>query len=674
MTRISVIIPTFNRADKLKDALACLLEQKQGPGGAYEVIVVDNNSKDHTRRVTESFMPEFKGRLRYFFEPRQGRTFALNCGINKANGDIITCVDDDCLLEKDHLLKIDTIFAENPGVGFIGGKILPEWLGGKHPRWLEEFLPGQPGRSGNADWLNEFFCGPLGILDYGDEPFVIDYSQHRYDQRHFYGANISFLRSLFDDYGLFDENSILVEDTEMCIRLLSSGVKARYSPELRVFHKIKTSGVHPEYYYKWYWTKGKRREIVEKYTLKFYHPCGIQLAFLQRTAKLFWLSYMADSFKQKMYLRCQALFNVGQMAKIVQANLYKRQDLSKQLPSISSPDHAVAGAPKVKPIAVPNLMSVIVCTRNRSASLKETLQCLLKQECRGFDYEVLVVDNSSVDDTAAVAKSMISQFNHRMRYFYEPRPGKPYALNLGLKEARGEIVVSTDDDCILQPDYLANIYQAFQHPSNDIGFIGGSIVPHWVGGDIPQWLKEIFLLPSKMPGDSPNWFKMAFEGPLGILDYGTESFVLENGGKYGQRLFYGANMAFKKELFTQFGDYRLDKTITQDTEICLRLLKGGIKGLYAPNVRVAHKIKTHKISPAYYYRWYFGRGQYLEDQEVYQRKIYHPLGIQFTFVFKTLDLFGKSFTTDTFMGRVHYRCQAVFNVGQMIKIAKRNIV
>jgi glycosyltransferase involved in cell wall biosynthesis len=321
------------------------------------------------------------------------------------------------------------------------------------------------------------------------------------------------------------------------------------------------------------------------------------------------------------------------------------------------------------------LITVIICTYNRCDCLKDILNCLLLQKTdKNFDYEVVIVDNNSKDKTKEIAESFIFQFQGRLRYFFEGKQGKPHALNLGIKEAKGDIIVSTDDDCILEENYLINIFKTFKELKDEIGFIGGKILPYWVGSKKPVWLDEVFLQPSEIDQSKPNWFKIFFEGPLGILDYGQKSFVIDyNQQKQGIRLFYGANMAFRKEVFKKFGTYRLDKRLTQDTEICIRLLKGGVKGLYAPDVKVYHKIKTNRITPGYYYRWYFLRGQYLENDEKYDKKFYHPLGIQFVFFSQTAKLFLKSLFEHSLSQKIYCRCQGVYNLGRMNKIAKKNI-
>lgn len=119
---ITVIIATYNRYESLKDTLDSLLSQEGNNGFNYEVIVADNNSKDKTKETVNSYMPKFNGRLRYLFEPRQGKSYALNSGIKESNGEIIAFTDDDCMPEKKWIQKIFNKFKEDYKLdGLVGG-------------------------------------------------------------------------------------------------------------------------------------------------------------------------------------------------------------------------------------------------------------------------------------------------------------------------------------------------------------------------------------------------------------------------------------------------------------------------------------------------------------------------------------------------------------------------
>src|SRR6476620_7371103 len=100
-------------------------------------------------------------------------------------------------------------------------------------------------------------------------------------------------------------------------------------------------------------------------------------------------------------------------------------------------------------------VSVVVPTRNRSRLLRATLESLLAQSAPGINYEVLVIDNDSSDDTA----QLVASYGHAdlIRYFHEPRTGASYARNRGIAESTAPILAFTDDDCRPSPSWVARL-------------------------------------------------------------------------------------------------------------------------------------------------------------------------------------------------------------------------
>src|SRR5579872_2384014 len=103
------------------------------------------------------------------------------------------------------------------------------------------------------------------------------------------------------------------------------------------------------------------------------------------------------------------------------------------------------------------MLSIIICTRNRAVRLQQTLIAQNKVNVpSGWSAEVIVVDNASTDQTAAVVQNtrLTSMENF---YLYEARAGKANALNSGLAKARGEIIVFADDDVVPMEDWFGQI-------------------------------------------------------------------------------------------------------------------------------------------------------------------------------------------------------------------------
>src|SRR5687768_7630800 len=148
----SIIIPTYNRADELRQTIRSIA--RLTVAGEWELLIVDNKSTDHTRAVVEQESAAFPATLRYLFEPEQGRYAAINTGIRAAQGDIIATTDDDARVEPDWLTRaaagLDAI-----GCDYVGGKVLPIWKAAR-PAWL----PHRPG----IHWA------VLALQDHGDKP------------------------------------------------------------------------------------------------------------------------------------------------------------------------------------------------------------------------------------------------------------------------------------------------------------------------------------------------------------------------------------------------------------------------------------------------------------------------------------------------------------------------
>lgn len=124
-----------------------------------------------------------------------------------------------------------------------------------------------------------------------------------------------------------------------------------------------------------------------------------------------------------------------------------RSEAVKEPVSASSPGMSLSPSPLQ--------VSVVLCTHNRAADLAETLRGMQTGPGnREFNAEVVVVDNASTDDTAQVVRQAPAG-PFQLRYVQEPRKGKSYAYNTGLAHARGEVLVSTDDDVRVPADWLA---------------------------------------------------------------------------------------------------------------------------------------------------------------------------------------------------------------------------
>lgn len=229
----SIIVCTYNRAESLRDTLRALCAQKTKPSREWEVVVVDNNSKDHTRKVVEEMQSEWP-LLRYEFEQAQGLSHARNHGIAAAQGDILLFTDDDVLPEPDWM-EVTLSGLEKSNADACGGYIAPIW----------ETPP--------PAWLTERFYGFLAVRT----DRIDDYPITQTNQAPF-GANMAMKRMVFERVGLFDTNrgrkgNVLAsgEDGEMFERILAAGLKAVFLGQSRVHHKVEAFRLTKRYFRRW---------------------------------------------------------------------------------------------------------------------------------------------------------------------------------------------------------------------------------------------------------------------------------------------------------------------------------------------------------------------------------------------------------------------------------------
>jgi glucosyl-dolichyl phosphate glucuronosyltransferase len=134
MTDISIIVPTFNRAPRLKrtlNSVGTILESRD----AVEIIVVDNGSTDGTKAVfTEAQTAFSKMNWRYFYESTPGLLVGRHRGATEASGEIFCYLDDDVLLGPLWFDAISEAF-RNPAIDLVGGPSLPQYEA-EPPEWL----------------------------------------------------------------------------------------------------------------------------------------------------------------------------------------------------------------------------------------------------------------------------------------------------------------------------------------------------------------------------------------------------------------------------------------------------------------------------------------------------------------------------------------------------------
>lgn len=148
--------------------------------------------------------------------------------------------------------------------------------------------------------------------------------------------------------------------------------------------------------------------------------------------------------------------------------------------------------------------SIIICTRDRAASLRRTLAALNHVDVpAGMTAEVIVVDNASTDDTAAAVREAHLD-KMALQYLFEPQPGQSRARNRGMAAATGEVIVFTDDDVIPESTWLAFICAPILEGSADAVVGAVRLAPHlsppWLTPAHRAWLADTSGLDAADPG------------------------------------------------------------------------------------------------------------------------------------------------------------------------------
>lgn len=228
MTEVSVIICTYNRADLLEKTLEQLAKQTIAPD-RYEIIIIDNRSTDHTSEVVNKFLATSKElNARYVLEEKQGLSHARNRGIEEAQSEILTYIDDDVLTSTDFVEQIIEVFKRQDVIG-IGGKIIPKYESGVKPKWMSRYL-----------------LPSVSALDMGNREKTFKGIKFPI------GANMSFRKKVFATYGTFNPELGRSgkgleggEEKDLFFRIKKHNQKILYAPKVVLEHVIPENRVQP---------------------------------------------------------------------------------------------------------------------------------------------------------------------------------------------------------------------------------------------------------------------------------------------------------------------------------------------------------------------------------------------------------------------------------------------
>lgn len=244
--------------------------------------------------------------------------------------------------------------------------------------------------------------------------------------------------------------------------------------------------------------------------------------------------------------------------------------------------------PRRKDMLPDRAVTVVLSTHNRAHLLRPSLEALLAQSPGTPPYEVIVVDNNSTDETAAVVSSLAVTGTPELRYLFEGRQGLSHARNAGVAAAASDIVAFTDDDVSVDPHWVGVIATTFAE-CPEIQCLGGRTLPLWPSPP-PRWLTP------------RHWI-----GPLALQDYGSAPMIVD---ARRPRCLAGANFAFRRKVFDTIGGFSPEFPRAQDTEFLLRLYRTGFRALYIPEMLAHARVQPDRLTKAYHRRWHSNIGRF----------------------------------------------------------------
>jgi glycosyltransferase involved in cell wall biosynthesis len=255
------------------------------------------------------------------------------------------------------------------------------------------------------------------------------------------------------------------------------------------------------------------------------------------------------------------------------------------------------------------LLSVCIYTHNRAKLLAQALDSVYDQTLSPEQYEVIVVDNLSTDNTREVIEDFIKH-KPNLRYFYEESLGISYARNRGWREACGEYIGFLDDDGISPPEWLGIAAEVIHLLSPDL--VGGPFYPSY---GVPK----------------PKWFKDEY----GAFSLGGDARALTSTDEY----LCGGNLFIRRSLLEQVGGFDPGLGMQgnqvgygEETEFMRRVRrdKPDAHIYYEPRLYIYHLVRPEKMRYTWqlHHRFAQGRDGYLTfSNGVHRMTLRHTLGL-----------------------------------------------
>jgi len=236
-------------------------------------------------------------------------------------------------------------------------------------------------------------------------------------------------------------------------------------------------------------------------------------------------------------------------------------------------------------------ISIIIPTKNRASVLGKAIGSLINQTVNKDGYEILIMDQSTNDDTKDLVNKINKEKDIDIKYFYNKVPGLHSSRNIGARLVKGAILFFTDDDIIANKDYLKVILDSFRD-DKDIAIMAGKIIPSYEG-DVPGWIESFW---QDYQGGKYIW-------QISLLDLGEKTIEIS------PDLVFGCNYIVRRDLFIKYKGTNPDifsrnlMKYSGSSEIALsyKIRDAGLKIIYEPKLTMQHIVTEERLTKKYFY-------------------------------------------------------------------------
>lgn len=588
----SIIIPVYNKVEFTQKCLETIYSIKNGVDD-FEVIVVNNASSDDTIKFLDLAREEYRDLKVINNSVNKKFAGACNAGAAIAEGKILVFLNNDTIPQEDWLLYGLNKLLIDESIGIVGSKLL------YHDRTIQhcgvEFLlnvhPEYP------LWPVHRF---LGMKE--DDPLV--------NQAGFVesvtGACLFIPNTLFNSINGFDEEySMYFEDLDLCFKTLKAEKKIYYEPKSVVIHfegkstpdealRYKLSSkAAKRFYEKWKTEIGSFAEMKKQEGISVTHDLSITYTQLLEMNK----RTMASLVESSRYAEAISLMN--EMKKFIpddpiicdydrRFKILKNNNGKKEMNTLRRIDK-----PKSKQVNV----SILTLTYNALDYTKEFISSLQKNT--STDYELVVIDNCSSDETASYLTDLAEKNNNIRVILNKENLGFPAAINQGLLECSGNYIVIANNDIVVTDHWLERMLEVAESDPR-IGLVG-PISNEVSGLQIDK--KANYTTLDEMHKYAAN---VAIKNNEHVLHFPRIAFLCT---------------LLKREVIEKIGglDERFTPGNYEDDDFCLRAQIAGFKTVIAKDVFIHHYgSKSFKAE---------GENKYAEQLEINKQKFIGKWGV-----------------------------------------------